>query len=174
MVYIARRHLERLELSWTGWGAQEEGSLDLPNRSFKRIDSARRFEFATKSWPLFRGLDTAIQFVEGVGLAAIETRVRYLTSYLKSEIARIPGLTLLTPRAPERCAGLVSVAFDNYKGPNLHEVFWDRWQMLIASSDDQRWLRLSVAFFTLEEELDQAVAALRTLASEGQAAPDRG
>jgi selenocysteine lyase/cysteine desulfurase len=84
----------------------------------------------------------------------------------------MPGLTLLTPLAPERSAGLVSVAIDGYQGPNLSEVFWDRWQILVASSEDQDWLRFSVAFFTLEEELDRAMDALSTIVNERAANSD--
>ncbi len=170
MMYIARRHIESLKLSWTGWGAQQEDSEELETLSFQLFDSARRFEFATKSWPLFLGLDRSIQFVESVGLEAIQARVGRLSAYFKEGIERIPGLTLLTPMEPERCAGLVSVVVEGHQGPDLRDVFWDRWRILTSSSVRHQRVRFSVAFFTLQEELDLALEALSTLASEVRAA----
>jgi selenocysteine lyase/cysteine desulfurase len=166
MLYVASRHLDTLQPSWIGWGAQEPQTEDLEALSFKLLGSARRFEYATKAWPLFLGLRRSVEFIESVGLTAIEARVSELAAVFKAGIVRIPGLTLLTPQQKGRSAGLVSVLVEGHQGSDLGKVLWERWRILAASSLPGGWVRFSIAFFTLQDELDLALEALRTLAEE--------
>lgn len=164
MLFVAREHLETLQISWTGWGAQRDYSENLATLSFEPRDGARRFEFATKPWTLFLGLDRAIQFIADVGFDAIESRVNQLADRFKIEIAQIPGLELLTPQKSEQSAGLVSIIAKNYAGNDLRAFFWNRGKILVSSHEHQRRVRFSVTFFNTENELARALDALRALA----------
>ena len=162
MLFVAREHWDTLRLSWTGWGAQRDYSENLATLSFIPRDTARRFEFATKPWTLFLGLDRAIQFIEAIGVDAIETRVNQLAHKFKTEIAQIPGLELLTPL--KNSAGLISIIAKNYAGSDLRAFFWNRGKILVSSHEPQRRVRFSVACFNTESEIEIALDALRELA----------
>ncbi len=165
MLYVAPEHIERIAPSWIGWGAQRDYSEDLDGLDFKLQDSARRYEFGTKPWPLFLGLTRAIDFVEQIGFAAIEHRVRPLAARFKKQVEQIRRVQLLPPQDELRSTGLVSAVIENYRGANLRAEFWERSRILVSSHEPKRRVRFSLAFFNTENELDSAIAALQSLAT---------
>jgi selenocysteine lyase/cysteine desulfurase len=163
MLFVARQHLERIQPSWIGWGAQQDYTEDLATLSFEPHDSARRFEFGTKPWPLYLGLDRAIQFIQAIGPDAIEDRVRRLADHFKAQIAQIPGIPLLTPLPAARSSGLVSVRVPEFAGKDLREFFWSHGRILVSSHEIQKRVRFSIAFFNSESEIEQVPALLSSL-----------
>jgi selenocysteine lyase/cysteine desulfurase len=165
MAFIARRHLETFQPSWIGLGAEVEDSLDLDTRSYQLRDTMRRFEFGTKPWTLFPGLGRAIKFIQTLGLDHIEARVRPLATALKECLCALPHLRLLTPLEPAHSAGIVSLRLGEAAPPNLKEMLWERYRLLSAYWHVPRLLRLSVACFTRQGELDQAAEAIARYAA---------
>lgn len=165
MLYIAPERIEQIAPSWIGWGAQRDYSEDLEGLAFELHDSARRYEFGTKPWPIFAGLTRAIDFIQGIGLAGIEHRVRPLAARFKKEVGLIRGVQLLTPNDELRSSGLVSAIIENYRGTDLRAAFWERSHILVSSHEPKRRVRFSLAFFNIENELDRAIDALRSLAA---------
>jgi selenocysteine lyase/cysteine desulfurase len=161
--YLARQHLEIIQPSWIGWGAQIEGSIDLDDQSYTLHDSARRFEFGTKQWPLFSGLGKALRFMAGIGTAAIEDQVRPLARELKLTLDRLNRWERLTPIESERSAGIVTIRLGPATPVNIKQLLWDSHRLLVAYFVPHRTLRISVAFFTKPDELERAVEALKTL-----------
>ncbi|MBI5652734.1 MAG: aminotransferase class V-fold PLP-dependent enzyme [Chloroflexi bacterium] len=164
MLFVARAHLDSLQPSWIGWGAQCEYTENLATLSYEPLATARRFEFGTKPWTLFLGLDRAIQFIEQIGFDAIEPRVHQLASQFKNEIAQISGLELITPQNNEHSSGLVSVVAKNFTGSDLRAFFWNHQKILVSSHELARRVRFSVACFNTENEIASALDALRALA----------
>ncbi|MBI4789229.1 MAG: aminotransferase class V-fold PLP-dependent enzyme [Chloroflexi bacterium] len=165
MLFVARRHLDTLQPSWIGWGAQRECSEDLDALAYEPLDSARRYEFGTKPWPLYLGLDRAIWFIQEIGLDAIEQRVAGLAEQFKTRVAEMSGVTLLTPMAAARSCGLVSVRVPDFAGADLRDFFWNCERILVSSNEVQKRVRFSLAFFTTESELASALDALRLSAN---------
>jgi L-cysteine/cystine lyase len=158
--YLARERLETFQPSWIGWGAQVEDSLDLDARTFELQPSARRFEFGTKAWPLFPGLARAIQFVRAeMTVEAIQAHVRPLAAYLRGAAGRLPGCRCLTPDAPEQSAGIVSLEVAEAPA-DLKDALYQRHAVIAAYWHPLRCLRLSVAGFTTQADLDRALEAL--------------
>jgi selenocysteine lyase/cysteine desulfurase len=165
MLYVAPEHIERIAPSWIGWGAQRDYSEDLERLDFELHDSARRYEFGTKPWPLFLGLTRAIDFIQEIGTHAIERRVHPMATRFKKEVEQIPGVRLLTPCDESRSTGMVSAIIENYHGTDLRAEFWGRAQILVSSHEPKRRVRFSVAFFNTEDELGSAVDVLRSIAA---------
>lgn len=163
LAYVARRALESFQPSWIGWGAQVEGSINLVEQSYALHDSARRFEYGTKQWPLFAGLGTAIRFIADIGPEAIEARVRPLAAQLKQALDRIDRWERLTPLEPELSAGIVTIRLGPGTPENIKDLLWERYRLLVAYFVPYRTLRFSVAFFTTPDEVEQALAALQAL-----------
>jgi L-cysteine/cystine lyase len=158
--YLARERLEAIQPSWIGWGAQIEDSLDLEARVFELQPSARRFEFGTKAWPLFPGLARAIHFVRAeMTVEAIQAHVRPLAAYLRRAASALPGCRCLAPQAPEQCAGIVSLEVADAPA-GLKDDLYQRHGVIAAYWHPLRCLRLSVAGFTTQADLDRALAAI--------------
>jgi selenocysteine lyase/cysteine desulfurase len=161
MAYIPRHHFETFKVSWSGWGAQEEEYLSDPSETFTLKDSARRYEFGTKPWALFPGLGAAIDFISSIGVSAIRDRTQILATGLKQAVVDLPRMRLLTPLAPEMSAGLVSILLPENAPNNFKEILWERHRILTAYAPPLKILRLSVAFFSSQDEIEQAVQALK-------------
>jgi selenocysteine lyase/cysteine desulfurase len=165
--YVVQEHLQTFQPSWIGWGAQQELSIDLQAGSFRLHPTGRQYEYGTKQWMLFPGLARAIRFINEVGLEAIQAQVEPLATQLKTCIDEVPHWQRLTTLRPEMSAGLVSLQFKNGVRPDAKEWLWERHRLLVAFDAAHSWMRLSVAFFTTEAEIEQAVDAILALSKDG-------
>ena len=163
LLYIAREHLDTFQPSWIGWGAEEEWSIQVKTQSYSLHSSARRFEFGTKQYPLFAGLGCAIKFIAGIGPEAIQAQVQPLARRAKARIDEVPGWERLTPMEPDLCSGIVTIRLGPDTPYNMKDLLWNSRRLLVNYFPPYRILRLSIAFFTLQEEVDQAIDALLEL-----------
>ena len=163
MAYIACDHLETFKPSWIGWGAHAEFKFDPADPHLPIHNSAKRFEFGTKQWPLFPGLERAIRFIADITPTAIESRVQPLATQLKRSIDDVPHLRRLTPMAPEQSSGIVSMAVAADTPDDIKDQLWHRHNLIVAYAIPYQYLRLSVAFFTTRSEIELAVAAIAEL-----------
>lgn len=164
LLYVSRRQVNRLQPSWLGCPRAVFGGRGSSELHVK--DSARRFEFATKPRPLCMGLNRSIQYLVELGLETIVDRVGALARGFRSAVEEVPGITLLTPPNQPRNTGLVSAITEGFPGPDIRQVFWDRWVILVSSYAPANRVRFSVAFFTTEGELEFAAQALQALSRE--------
>jgi len=167
-LYVSGERLEELNLTWLGWGMTAE--YDLPSLTFKPVDDARRFEYATRDWALYGGLAASISFAQNIGVESIEARSQKLATELKRRLTDVPGVEMLTPLDPDASAGLVAFRTAGLAHPNPGQWLWDQHRILVAHDAEQGWMRLSAAYFLLEEEVDLVVECLSSLAG-GRARP---
>jgi selenocysteine lyase/cysteine desulfurase len=134
---------------------------------------ARRFENWEFSWALVRGTGAAARYATDVGVAAMGERIRALASRLRVGLAEIPGVTVLD-RGHE-LVGIVTAALAPFPDP-MPVVEALRRQGIRTSAlgptsavldfgarGIQGALRLSPHAYNTEDELDEALDALRTL-----------
>jgi selenocysteine lyase/cysteine desulfurase len=167
-LYVSGERLEELSLTWLGWGMTAE--YDLPSLTFQPVDDAKRFEYATTDWALYGGLAAGISFAQNVGIDSIEARSQKLATELKRRLTDLPGIELLTPLDPDASAGLVAFRTAGLAHPDPGQWLWDQHRILVAHNAAQGWMRLSAAYFLLEEEVDLVVERLSSLAG-GRARP---
>lgn len=122
---------------------------------------ARRYEYATRNWPLFEALGLAVDYVNEIGIDSIRQRVSQLTEYLKVGLAEMPGLDMWSPPAPEDSAGLVCFGFTGRSAPEISAHLETRGIFLRHVTD--HLLRASIGYFTLEEEIDTLIDELKRL-----------
>ncbi len=163
-LYIDREWIDKLKLTWLGWGMTEE--YDLPSLSFEAISEARRFEYATMNWAHFGGLVKSIGVAEELGIENTEARISELATNLKQRLSDIPGIEIESPMEPEISTGLValSTAGLNHEAPG--KWLWDEHRILVAHNAENQWMRLAVAHFLLEEELDRFVECMTELSED--------
>ncbi len=162
-LYVKRDRLEELQLTWLGWGMTEE--YDLPGLSFKPVPEARRLEYGTRSWSLYGGMAVALRLARELGMDNIQARGQMLASRLKQRLSDIPGIEVQTPLEPERSAGLVAISTAGLAHASPGQWLWEKRRILVAHNPDQKWMRLSAAYFLLEEEIDRVADCLASLAS---------
>jgi selenocysteine lyase/cysteine desulfurase len=161
MLYVRREHLQRLRPIWLGWDVNQP--FDREARSYQLQDTAACFEQSTRAWPLYLAFGKAIEFVQGVGLGAIEARVQGLRSDFIAQLRAVPGVTVLSPLDPALGTGLVTVRVAGWPYDTLQQRLWEQQRIITNVIREFDALRFSLAFFTSQEELDIALRAIAGL-----------
>ena len=98
-------------------GGRAEAILDMAAGTMELYEDARRFEYGPWSWPLVHAWAAALDYVEAIGLDAIERRTAALTNRMKAGLAAIPGVTLHTPRSDREFGGARRLRRRRLAGP---------------------------------------------------------
>lgn len=148
-LYISEQAQEQLQPTYVGW------------RSLKSKGSAAEYEIATVPWPLFMGWKTALEVHDQ--FATVQNRYARqleLSHFLWRRLQEIPGITCLNPHPPD--SGLVGFQVAGHDPARLEAELEDR-QVLIRSMSEPSCLRASIHYFTTEQELERALAAITSL-----------
>jgi cysteine desulfurase/selenocysteine lyase len=129
-----------------------------------------KFEAGTAPMAEAVGLGAAIDYLEAVGLEAIEQHEQVLAAYALDQLGELPGLTLYGP-PPERRAGIVSF---NVAGVHPHDVaqILDQdavairaghhcTQPLMRRFDVPATNRASFYLYNTHDDVDRLVASVR-------------
>ncbi|HXC25471.1 MAG TPA: aminotransferase class V-fold PLP-dependent enzyme [Gemmatimonadaceae bacterium] len=155
--YVRKELIPQLEPGTGGWLSMRWS--DDPERllDYKCVyyDDARRFEVATIAYQDCVGMNASLELILEVGLDTIERKIYKLTTRLMDGIAEMPHLTLLTPRARERRAGIVSCT-----AKKLSPVTQRLDAAGIRYSVRAGVLRFSPHFYNTTGDIDAALEAL--------------
>lgn len=133
----------------------------------EHLKGARKFEvFGQRDDPRVVALEAAVDFINLIGMPAVEARVRALATHAKTQLAGLPAVELKTNREPELCGGVIKFRLKNVPTPRAYDWLWDKHRLAIAMtpSGDAEGLRFSPQIYNSMEELDRAVAAVKELA----------
>ena len=124
--------------------------------------NGERYEVATSSYPLYAGLQRAIEFQNEWGNAqARYDRLLSLSAQLWQGLQNIPAITCLRTEAPE--SGLVSFQVTDGAKRNKHAQlvkFLEDRQMYVRLIADPNCVRACVHYLSLEHEVEQLVAEI--------------
>ena len=166
-LYVRKERLDDVQVTYAGGRAEKW--LDGETDQYELHETAERFQYGPWSWPLVHAWAFAADYLAAIGLEDIWARTVALTTRLKQGLAEIPGCRLLTPRSPDLSAALVSFGLEGWTGEALALTFRERWNTIIKPLfHGGEGLRASIAFFLLEEEIDELLERLNALAAERQ------
>lgn len=130
------------------------------------LKGARKFEvFGQRDDPRVVALESAIDFLQMVGIRNIETRVQALASRAKVELAKLPNVQLKTNLEAGLSGGVVKFRVKNMPTKAAYDTLWEKHRLAIAitPSGDSEGLRFSPHVYNSFEEIDRAVAAVKAL-----------
>lgn len=126
------------------------------------VESIKKFELTTTSAALWAGLAAAIDFLQGIGIQAIQERALSLAAVAADRLGSIPGVTVTSPCHPELTSGLVSFSVSASGGPQeVVAYLWEKARIVSRWVNNPPGVRLSLDFFNTEEEVEKVVACLR-------------
>jgi selenocysteine lyase/cysteine desulfurase len=131
-------------------GAQVESQFDYTR-------TAHRFEGGNPNFLGLRVFRHGAEFIESVGLANIERRVRELTTACL-KLLKAAGLDSQTPDVWDERAQIISVLVPDAAG--LMERLREKHRVVVNVKDGA--LRLSMSFYNNDEDLERAVRAIRS------------
>jgi cysteine desulfurase/selenocysteine lyase len=164
-LWTRRDLLPTLAPSWVGAGGSVR--LDPEAAVWEGLPTGEKFEFGARYWPTIRAMAAAIDFVSAVGLPAIAARERVLVERMRERLAGRPGVIEFAPRCPALRTGIVGAAVEGMEGTDLAAKLRTRGIHLRANRGPNGigGVRLCLAFFLTEEEVDAAAAAITTIAA---------
>jgi selenocysteine lyase/cysteine desulfurase len=169
-LFVRRDRLAGLPVVYAGGRAQAH--LDYATPVMELYDDARRFEYGPMSWPLIHAWAAALEYLDELGVQAIADHAATLTDALKAGLMEIDGVTLHSPRDSMDSGPLVAFGLEGWPGAALEQALRQRFAIVVRALANVRdGVRASVAFFTLESEVDALVDAVRTLARERAEGP---
>ena len=132
-------------------------------------ESAKKFELTTSNGALLASAVAAIEFIEEQGLEAIQARWEELTAYTRSGLEGVPGVTVTSPSAGPTASALVTFTVDGWEPQPLVQALWERGNIVARFVQEPPNIRVSLALFNNEQEVDHLLATLRTIVSENRA-----
>jgi cysteine desulfurase/selenocysteine lyase len=125
------------------------------NKQFDHVHDAHRFEGGNPSFLGIRVMRRGAEFLQSIGLAHIESRVRELTTRFLAMVGEA-GIKTQTPPAWEERAQIVNLMVPDAKA--LQAKLFKR-GVVVNVKDDA--LRVSMSFFNNEEDLERALDAIK-------------
>ena len=163
-LYVRGDLVERLQPLAVAHGASEY--YDFEGNWTPRDASMKKFEITTHSGPLLAGVIAATSLLQSIGIAAIEARLRALTDRLIDGLERIPGVALRSPLDPPLRSALVAFTVGDQDANETCAALWQLRRVVGRVVGDKR-VRLSLAAFNNESDVDTALEAIEQLAARG-------
>jgi len=132
------------------------------------LKGARKFEvFGQRDDPRVVALESAVDFINLIGLPAVEARVQALATRAKVQLHEMAAVELKTNLEPELSGGVVKFRMKNVPTKEAYDGLWQRHRLAIAMtpSGDAEGLRFSAQVYNSMEEVDRAVAAVKEIAA---------
>lgn len=160
-LWVRREALGRLRSTYGGW-ATFSSSDSRGNRTLN--EDARRLMVAGFHRPSVTGFARSISWLSMyVGLDFVHRRGAEMAHRAADLLASIDGVTLLTPR--DRMAGLISFQIRGWEIQPALEELQARTFCIARTLPLVNALRISVGFWTTEQEIDTFVDGVRLLAA---------
>jgi L-cysteine/cystine lyase len=153
--------IERHLPSLSGWFSYD--GLDLEGRG-ELHRSGRKFEATNYHKPSVTGFARSCGWLSMyVGLPWVQERGQRLAGRAWDRLATIPGVTMLTPR--DRMATLVSFRIGGWSAADAVSELGSRVFAITRSILPLDAVRISVAFFNTDEEIERFAGAVELLAA---------
>jgi isopenicillin-N epimerase len=132
----------------------------------ENLKGARKFEvFGQRDDPRVAALESALDFVMLIGMPAVEARIRALATHTKTQLLNIPNVELKTNIEPALSGGVIKFRLRNVPTKRAYDTLWERHRISIAmtASGESEGLRFSPHIYNSIDQIDRALAAVRTL-----------
>lgn len=150
-LYVRKEMLER---TWTTLA-----SAQWDNREW---GAARLQQFGTGNMALLHGLEAAIDFQNGIGRAAIETRDRALTKRLRAGLAEIPKVRISSSRRPDMTAAVTTFLVEGRASREVQDALWKS-KVRVRAVGDALGVRCGTHYYVLDQDVDRLLEVVRTL-----------
>ena len=90
------------------------------------------------------------------------------TDLLKAKLDEIPGAIVVSSSRADSQTGTVTFALKGMEGKDLDHALRNRWQIVQRGTymTEPTGVRISIAFYTSEEEIEALVEAVKVLSTE--------
>ncbi len=158
LLYVRPTLREDLALRQFGWHMVED-SGDFDRTDWTPASSARRFECGSPNLLGIHALEASLSLLEEIGMERVWSLLQERTNHLLSLIEQ-RGFELLTPREPERRAGIITFRVPGVPSERLYR---DLMAQRVLCAHRGGGIRFSPHFHTPLAVLDRAMKHVDTL-----------
>lgn len=123
----------------------------------------RFMQYGTGNLSILKGYEAALDFHNQLGHERVIARIKQLGDYLRSEIQKIKGTTILSSTHPEMCAGITTWRVDGVSGEAMMDRFWNSRKIRVRSMGGNNGVRQSTHIYNNEAEIDSLLSLAREL-----------
>jgi L-cysteine/cystine lyase len=163
-LWAKREHIRKLEPLFTTNAIADTRAL--PGDGPGGGNPLARFRIASQSPALTAGFATALSLLQEIGMEEVEAYCLKLGNRLRAGVGDIKGATLTGPTDPAATCGLAAVAIEGWEPRQVVDALWNRYRIAVRAVASPAAVRFSTHAFNTEGEVDKALDALRTIASE--------
>jgi L-cysteine/cystine lyase len=164
-LYIRGPVLDQVAVTWTGSRATRTGGVTMDVNDLVWIPTARRFEYGGRTFAYDTAMAAGVAYVDRLGVANVADHARRLAARLHAGLARIPGARLHSPADLGEATGIATVALDNVDGVKVSAALHERWRIVTRPALRGTSVRVSLAVFVEERDVDLLLASLAALAA---------
>jgi selenocysteine lyase/cysteine desulfurase len=127
-------------------------------------DEGFRFtQRGTGNYSVMIGMDAALDFHNEIRPQRVYDRIKFLGSYLREGLRKMPNVKLFSPADEGMCAGITVYNVAGFTGARLQDEFWNRARMRPRSQGDEFGVRHCTHIFNNEKELDKALGIVKAI-----------
>lgn len=145
---------EQLQLHQFGWHMVEHAG-EFDRADWEPASDARRFECGSPNLLGAHALEASLSLLEDVGMETVAAQIADITAYLVERIDQRAELTLLSPAAAARRAGIVTFSHRRHDPAHLYRYLMERKVMCAQRGGG---IRFSPHFYTSTRTIDRALA----------------
>ncbi len=164
-LYMKRALLDQVDVTWTGSRTTERASVDMDLDTLQFLPTMQRFEYGGRVFSHDAAMAAGVKYITRLGIDQIEAHAQRLSGYLHGALDRVPGARIASTRDLRRATGIITIGLDGVDGPALSAALRDRWNILQRPALHGTSVRVSIAAFTDERDLDLLVDAIATIAA---------
>jgi selenocysteine lyase/cysteine desulfurase len=153
-------------VTWTGSRATKSASVTMDVDELHWVDGAKRWEYGGRNFSYDTSMVKGLEFIDRMGIDAVQAHARSLTERLHEGLKSIPGAKLNSPAKLDETTGIANVSLKNVDGLTFSNTLRDRWKMIVRPALWGTSIRISLACFTREQDLDDLLGNIATLAKE--------
>jgi len=154
LFYCRRELLDTLKLNQFGWH-MVENFLDFDSMdNWQPAKSARRFECGSPNMLATHALHASIEILLDIGMEKVEQLVLEKVQYLINAFSKQANITILSPTAIERHAGIFTFKKLNVENEELYNWLVDKGTVCALRGGG---IRFSPHFYTSEKQLDTLI-----------------
>lgn len=156
-LYVRQEMLPGFVPLWAG-----PGSGEIEHEQVVWTRTASKIEVGTRDIAVLASLTESLAFIDRAGgVEAIARRVADLRQLLRTELARLPEVEVLSPSGPAGAAGITTFRLVNGRGPELAEFLLHRHRVVVRNTGPTAdSVRVSTHFFNTESEVHQLLCGL--------------
>lgn len=112
-------------------------------------------------------INDALDYLEIIGMERKEKRMRFLQRYWSEPLRNVKNIVINTPKEAHLSCGIANIGVSHMKPADLAKTLMDEFQIFTVAIDyaNVQGCRITPNVYTTTEELDQFIAAMKTLAA---------